>query len=106
MDLVIECYQLTRAFPDFERYGLSSQMQRAAISVPSNIAEGRSRGSRKAFVNFLWIANGSLAELDTQFEAARRLQYLTAEKAQTTQTEIEIIGRMITNLRRSVERNA
>ena len=104
MDLVVDSYTMTRSFPDFERFGLCSQMQRAAVSVPSNIAEGRSRGSRKVFGNCLWIANGSLAELDTHIEVANRLRYISPEQAQSTLAQIEIIGRMITNLRRSVEK--
>ncbi len=102
MELVVACYTITRRFPDSERLGLSSQIQRAAVSVPSNIAEGRSRGSRKVFANFLWIANGSLAELDTQIDLANRLEYISADQAKSLDDAIEIIGRMTTNLRRSL----
>ncbi|MEJ7595251.1 MAG: four helix bundle protein, partial [Planctomycetaceae bacterium] len=66
MRLVRECYVLTRAFPDTERFGLTNQLRRASVSIPSNIAEGRGRGSPRSFLKYLWIANGSLAEVETQ----------------------------------------
>lgn len=102
MDLVVDCCQLTRSFPDTERYGLTTQIQRAAVSVPSNIAEGRSRGSKKAFASFLWIANGSLAELDTQIEASQRLGFVRDQPARKLLDEIQVVGRMITKLRQSL----
>jgi four helix bundle protein len=68
-----EVYLLTEKFPREEMYGLTSQMRRAAISIPSNIAEGRNRGTRKDFVQFLRISSGSLAELNTQIEIAKQL---------------------------------
>ena len=73
MEMVIAVYQHTTSFPKEEVYGLTSQMRRSAISIPSNIAEGRRRGSRKDFRKFLLIAFGSGAELETQLEIARRL---------------------------------
>jgi len=73
MDLVVELYILTEKFPKEEIYGLTSQMRRAAVSIPSNIAEGRSRGSRKEFRQFLLMAYGSGSELETQIEIAKRL---------------------------------
>jgi four helix bundle protein len=69
-------YALTSTFPKEEIYGLSSQMRRAAISIPSNIAEGAARGTTKELVHFLRIADGSLSELDTQIELAKRLGYI------------------------------
>jgi len=75
MDLVVEIYKLTEYFPKSEIYGLTSQMKRCAVSVPSNIAEGRRRGSRKDYRHFLVIAYGSGAELETQIEIVRRLQF-------------------------------
>lgn len=74
MELVCAMYELTEQFPDKEVYGLTSQMRRAAISIPSNIAEGRLRGTRKEFVYFLRIAYGSGGELETQIEIAKRLR--------------------------------
>lgn len=72
MELVEECYRLTRAFPAEERYGLASQIRRAAISVPANIAEGYGRGRARQFTQFLDIARGSTRELQTLLEAAAR----------------------------------
>ena len=78
MNLVGSIYSLTAVFPREERYGLSSQMRRAAVSVPSNIAEGAARETSKEFIRYLYIARGSLAELETQLLIAERLNY-TAE---------------------------
>lgn len=77
MLLVTHVYQLTATFPGSERFGLTGQMRRAAISVPSNIAEGAARGSRADFIRFLYIARGSLSELDTQLMLAVQLNYTT-----------------------------
>ncbi len=76
MDLVEDVYRETGKFPDEERFGLSSQMRRAAVSIPSNIAEGSGRKNAKEFIQFLYIAKGSLAELETQIEIAHRLNYM------------------------------
>lgn len=75
MDLVSGVYLLTRTFPREELYGLTSQMRRSAISIPSNIAEGKKRRTRKDFLQFLRIADGSAAELETQLLLAERLSY-------------------------------
>jgi four helix bundle protein len=75
MQLTEEVYQLTQAFPTSEIYGLTSQMRRAAVSVPSNIAEGAGRESDQDFARFLVIARGSLSELETQCHIAQRLGY-------------------------------
>lgn len=75
MDIVVEIYKLTECFPKSEIYGLTSQMKRCAVSIPSNIAEGRRRGSRKDYRHFLIIAYGSGAELETQVEIAKRLKF-------------------------------
>lgn len=76
VDLAIVVYELTKQFPRDEQYGLTSQMRRAAVSIPSNIAEGRRRGTDSEFRRFLSIAYGSGAELETQYVIARRLRYL------------------------------
>jgi len=76
MELVTRIYSVTGTFPAEERFGLTSQIRRASISVPSNIAEGAARGSRKEFIHFLTIARGSLSELDTQLRIARNLEYV------------------------------
>ncbi len=75
MDLVIELYKLTENFPKSEVYGITSQMRRSSVSIPSNIAEGRRRSSRKDYNRFLVIAYGSGAELETQVELSKRLGY-------------------------------
>ena len=75
MNLVVEIYKLTENFPRSEIYGLVSQMRRCAVSIPSNIAEGRRRGSRKDYRHFLIISYGSGAELETQIEIVKRLQF-------------------------------
>lgn len=75
MLLVEDVYQLTSAFPKEELFGLTSQMRRAAISIPSNIAEGSARNGTKELIYFLGVANGSLAELDTQLDLVYRLKY-------------------------------
>ena len=79
MDLVVKVYQITQMFPDTERYGLTSQMRRAAVSIPSNIAEGAARKGDKELVQFLSISIGSLSELETQYLIAIRLGFVTNE---------------------------
>ncbi|MDH3541907.1 MAG: four helix bundle protein [Desulfobulbaceae bacterium] len=76
MDIAEEIYSITESFPAAEKFGLVSQMRRCAISVPSNIAEGAGRHTKKEFVNFLHISQGSLSELDTQIELSLRLRYI------------------------------
>lgn len=80
MDLVAMVYQVTKMFPKEELYGLTNQLRRAAVSIPSNIAEGQARNSTAEFRNFLSIARGSLAEVETQLLIAERLNYLGSEK--------------------------
>jgi four helix bundle protein len=80
MELVELVYRVTREFPKYEIYGLTSQIQRAAVSIPSNLAEGHAREHTKEFLNHLSIAQGSLAELETQLEIAVRLDYVSRTK--------------------------
>ena len=103
MELVVDCYQLSKLFPDTERFGLTNQLRRSAVSVPSNIAEGHGRGSSKAFLSFLWIANGSLSELDTQIQLAVRLGFVSEQDAARSLQLAHEVGRMLTGLRRSLE---
>ena len=77
LTLVENIYKLTQSFPASENFGLTSQLRRASISLPSNIAEGSSRGSTKDFIRFLNIASGSLAEIETQLVIAERIGYIT-----------------------------
>lgn len=79
MKLAEICYERTAGFPSREIYGLASQMRRAAVSVPSNIAEGHSRRTRQAYLNHLSIALGSQSELETQIELSSRLKFISAE---------------------------
>jgi four helix bundle protein len=104
MDYVTECDRTTSRFPRDERFGLSAQLQRAAVSVPSNIAEGHGRGHLKAFANHLWIANGSLRESETQLIIAERLGYVAPESLRPLLDLANEVGRLITGLRRSLER--
>ncbi len=76
MDLVVACYEASGDFPNYEIYGLTSQLRRAAVSVPANIAEGRGRQHTAEFIQHLSIATGSLAELETHIEIAQRLGYI------------------------------
>lgn len=80
MNLVKEVYKLTKGFPEEEIYGLASQMRRAAVSIPSNIAEGGARNSDKEFIQFLYVSLGSLAELETQLLLSRELGFLKNEE--------------------------
>jgi four helix bundle protein len=102
MDLVVEIYRLCQSFPAAERYGLVSQMQRAVVSIPSNIAEGHARKSSGAFVNHLSIAAGSLAELETQIMLSERLGFCNKEISSSLLARTDEIGRMLTGLKTSL----
>lgn len=91
-------YKLTEKFPKEEIYGLSSQMRRSVVSIPSNIAEGRSRGTRKDFAQFLRIALGSASELETQIEIAKELSYINALEAGVISGQLSEISRMTMGL--------
>ena len=101
MDAVLATYHLASDFPAEERYGLVAQLRRAAVSVPSNIAEGQARKSPKAVLNHLSIALGSLAELDTQIEIAIRLRYVPALEAKPVQDLIASCRRLTYGMRRA-----
>ena len=102
VDLAEKVYVATRTFPRWELYGLVSQMRRAVVSIPSNIAEGQSRNSTGEFLQFLGIARGSLAELETQVELARRLGYLSPQEAESLLMECTEIGKMLSGLMKSL----
>ncbi len=94
MDFALEIYGILPLLPNEERFGLCDQMRRAAISVPSNIAEGQSRISSKEFIHFLSISKGSLAELETQLILCQRLGYIDETKIIALLSKISSIGRM------------
>ena len=103
MDLVVSAYALARLLPREEQYGLISQIQRAAVSVPGNIAEGQGRESLKPFLNHLGIARGSLAELDTLLLLAVRLGYLAEAALADVNGQIIEVRRLLRGLVRSLE---
>jgi|SRR5437660_8510954 len=98
IELVLSVYAETRQFPMDERFGLTSQIRRAVVSIPANIAEGAARRSRKEFANFLSIAQGSASELETELLIAHRLRYLDEVNYLRLLREIDDISRMITGL--------
>lgn len=104
MDLVIDVYRITNSFPVNEMYSLTGQMRRAAISVPSNIAEGAARQTKKEFVNYLHMAQGSLSELDTQTEIALRLGYIEHHDAKQLETNLERVDKIPSGLIRHQKR--
>jgi four helix bundle protein len=100
MNLVEVVYRDTEGFPRKEMFGLTAQIRRAAISIPSNLAEGAARNSRKELIQFVGISCGSLAELQTQLQLAVRLKYLVAE-AQCIDQAVRV-GKLVRSLRRSL----
>ncbi len=98
MALVKRVYMITKKFPDDERYGLVSQMRRSAISIPSNIAEGHLRGTKKVFRQFVAIARGSCAELETQLVLARELDFIDDPTQETVMRDISTIAKMLSAL--------
>lgn len=104
IDLTLDIYKLSESFPKSEVYGLTSQMRRAAVSIPSNIAEGAARQTKKEFINYLHMSQGSLSELDTQLVIASRLNYISMETYQEIENRIETISKMLTGLIKSLKR--
>jgi len=104
MDLVTEIYSCTQSLPDCERFGLTSQLRRAAVSVPSNIAEGQGRASTGEFKQFLGHARGSLLELETQLVIARNLDFLTETQKTHLLEKTAEIGRILNGLMGSLRR--
>jgi four helix bundle protein len=106
MDLVELIYGLTRTFPKHETYALSSQMQHAAVSVPSNIAEGHEREHIKEYLHHLSMSQASLAELETQMEIAVRLDYINREQFTQAFDFTQSIGRQLRSLRNSLMKSS
>ena len=103
MDLVTEIYRVTQAFPRDEVYGLTSQLRRAAVSVPSNIAEGQARAFRKEFHHFLSHARGSLAEIETQLMIAQNLGYISPLQARVLLDSTAELGKVLNGLIASIK---
>jgi four helix bundle protein len=102
MDLVVAVYKLSKSFPKEELYGLTSQLRRAAVSIPANIAEGQGRRSKTEFKQFLGHARGSLLEPDTHLELALRLEYLDSKEHASVQEQLQEVGRITNGLMRSL----
>ncbi len=103
MELTLEIYRFSSSFPRTVIYGLTSQLRRAGVSVPSNIAEGYGRGSRKEYVQFLCISQGSLKELETQLILAQRLNYGSKMASDSILELSDEVGRMLGSLIRSLK---
>jgi len=104
IDLVLEVYDGTRSFPKEELYGLTSQIRRSAVSIPSNIAEGQGRRSDGEFLQFLGTARGSLLELETQLLIASRLGYLPAPRSDSLLARIAELGRVLNGFMSALQR--
>jgi four helix bundle protein len=104
ISLVVEIYQLTESFPKSELYGLTSQMRRAAVSIPSNIAEGSARGHRQEYCQFVKIAYASGAELETHLEIAKQLQFVSSVYVKNTEALLEETMKMLNALAKSLSK--
>ena len=100
--LVLKIYEATKSFPKEEVWGLTSQIRRAAVSVPSNIVEGKARGSRKGFKRFLLISRGSLEEVKYQSLLAKELKYMNDEQYEEVAAMIDNVGRLLGGMIRKV----
>jgi len=98
MELVKRIYRITSSFPKQEAFGLTSQIRRSAVSIPSNIAEGAARQTNKELVNFLHVSQGSLSELDTQLDIAYELKYISGEDQQDLDNMMVRIDKMLSRL--------
>lgn len=104
MDLVVVAHSLAKSLPSFERYGLASQIRRASVSIPANIAEGHGRDHLGDYLRMLSIAKGSLTELETELMIAVRLGYTSSETILPVLKQTAELGRMLTGLSRSLQR--
>jgi four helix bundle protein len=102
MDIAEAVFAATKSFPDGQKYVLTSQMQRSAVSIPSNIAEGRSRHSRNDFIYHLNVARGSLAELETQIILSRRLKFMKEDETKSLLEQCNEVTRVLFGLRDSL----
>lgn len=102
IDLTAEIYRLVKLLPKSETYALSDQMRRAAVSIPSNIAEGQGRNSTREFIKFLAIARGSQCELETQLQICVRLNYVTEQNAENAFNLCDEVGKMLNSLIRKL----
>jgi four helix bundle protein len=103
IDLAIKIYQITQSFPRHETYGITSQLRRAAVSISSNIAEGKGRSSDKEFIRFLHTARGSILELQTQLVISRELGYLDSAVATQLLTDTDHLGKGVNALINSLK---
>jgi four helix bundle protein len=98
MELTVEIYKTIKKLPKEETYSLCDQMKRSAVSIPSNIAEGHDRGTKKEFIYFLTIARGSKAELETQLQICLKVEYLSEQDISVAMSLLKEIGSMLTSL--------
>jgi len=104
MDLVVAIYRITATFPKEERYSLVDQLRRAAVSVPSNVAEGHGRSRTGDYLRHLSVSVGSLSEVETQVQIARRLEYITEDDQRQLLDSCNAIAKMLGGLIRSLRR--
>jgi len=104
MDLVTDVYAVTGTFPGEERFGLTSQIRRAAVSIPANIAEGKARFGAGEYRRFVSIALGSIAELQTELEIARRLGFIKPQPLERVLEKLDHVGRKLTTLAKKLSR--
>jgi four helix bundle protein len=102
MQLAKRIYQVTQSFPNEERFGLTNQLRRASVSVPSNLAEGHARFGPGDFSRFISIAMGSVAEIETQILLSTELGYVRAELSSELMTDLETVGKMLRGLAKSI----
>jgi four helix bundle protein len=105
IDLVTNIYEITKNYPNNEQYGLISQMKRSAVSVPSNIAEGAGRNYKKEFIQFLFIAQGSLSELETQLIISVNLKYIEESSFELLNNKMNEIRAQISGLIKYLKKN-
>ena len=103
IELVTEIYRLTKGFPKEETYGLTNQIRRASVSIPSNLAEGAARSSNKEFSYYISIAIGSIAEIETQLFISRNLGYLNESDFEKLDTKLTDIRKMATGLKKTID---